>query len=48
MTIVEYLDSIKARLLTDPMVSGFHVIRERAALTDGYLRPADPGRWRSA
>ena len=38
MTIVEYLDSVKARLLTDPVVSGFHVIRERATLTDGHLR----------
>ncbi len=38
MTITEYLDSIKDRLLTDPVVSGFHVIRERSTLTDGHLR----------
>ncbi|MEE8392612.1 MAG: DUF6516 family protein [Anaerolineae bacterium] len=38
MTTTEYLDSIKERLLTDPVVSGFHVIRERSTLTDGRLR----------
>ena len=38
MTIDEYLDTVKGRLLTDPMLSGFRVIRERATLTDGHLR----------
>ena len=38
MTIVEYLDAIKERLLTEPLVSSFRVIRERATLTDGHLR----------
>ncbi|MEA3339368.1 MAG: hypothetical protein U9R15_05325 [Chloroflexota bacterium] len=38
MTILEYLDSIKGRLLTDLVVSSFRVSRERAMLTDGYLR----------
>ena len=38
MTIVEYLDAIKECLLTSPVVSSFHVIRERDTLTDGHLR----------
>ncbi len=38
MTIAKYLDSIKERLLTDPVVSSFHVIRERSTLADGHLR----------
>jgi hypothetical protein len=38
MTVVEYLDAIKERLTTDPVVSGFSVIRERVTLLDGYLR----------
>jgi hypothetical protein len=35
VTIVEYLDSIKERLLTESVVSSFHVTRERVTLTDG-------------
>jgi hypothetical protein len=38
VTIAEYLEAIKERLLTDPLVSGFRLVRERAALTDGHLR----------
>jgi hypothetical protein len=38
VTILEYLDSIKERLLADPVVSDFCVIRERATWTDGHLR----------
>jgi hypothetical protein len=38
VTIVEYLDAIKECLLTSPVVSSFHVIRERDTLTDGHLR----------
>ena len=38
MTIIEYLDTIKERLTTDPVVSGFSVIRERVTLVDGHLR----------
>jgi Family of unknown function (DUF6516) len=38
MTIEVYLDSIKARLVTDPIVTSFHVIRERSTLVDGHLR----------
>ncbi len=38
MTIAKYLDSVKERLLTDPQVLDFHIARERATSTDGYLR----------
>src|SRR5688572_33376267 len=38
MTIEAYLDSIKERFVTDPVVTSFHVIRERSTLIDGYLR----------
>jgi hypothetical protein len=38
MTIEAYLEAIKERLVTDPMVTSFHVIRERATLVDGHLR----------
>jgi hypothetical protein len=38
MTITEYLDSVKERLLTDENVSTFRITRERDTLTDGYMR----------
>ena len=38
MTIEAYLEAIKERLVTDPMINRFHVIRERSTLIDGYLR----------
>jgi len=38
MTIDTYLDAIKERLVTDPIVTNFHVIRERSTLVDGHLR----------
>ena len=38
MTPHDYLDTIKERLVTDELVSSFHVIRERATTTDGHLR----------
>jgi hypothetical protein len=38
MTIEAYLEAIKERLATDPMVTRFHVIRERSTLIDGHLR----------
>jgi hypothetical protein len=38
VTLVEYLDAIKERLLTDAIVSRFDVIRERHTATDGHLR----------
>ena len=38
MTIEAYLEAIQERLVTDPMVTRFHVMRERSTLIDGYLR----------
>ena|SRR5438309_334605 len=38
MTIETYLHAIKERFVTDPIVTSFHVIRERSTLVDGYLR----------
>ena len=38
MTINEYLDLIKERLVTDLGVSNFQVTRERSTLLDGYIR----------
>jgi len=38
LTIVEYLNSIKERVLTDAVVTSFRIVRERSALTDGHLR----------
>ena len=33
-----YLEAIKERFVTDPLVTQFHVIRERSTVMDGYLR----------
>ena len=38
MTTTEYLSAVKERLLTDPLVTHFRVLRERSTLTAGYLR----------
>ena len=38
MTIEAYLEAIKERLVTDPMVTSFQVIRERSTSVDGHLR----------
>ena len=38
MSVLEYLETIKARLLSDPIVAIFQVIRERGTTTDGYIR----------
>jgi hypothetical protein len=38
MTIETYLEAIQERLITDPMVASFQVIRERATVVDGHLR----------
>lgn len=38
MTPSEYLDSIKTRLLTDPLVLSVQVRRERVTEADGHLR----------
>jgi hypothetical protein len=38
MSIEEYLDSIKERLVTAPIVASFQIIRERTTSLDGHLR----------
>jgi hypothetical protein len=38
MTIDAYLDAIKERFITDPIITNFQVIRERSTLVDGHLR----------
>ena len=38
MTIDAYLEAMKERFVTDPLVAQFQVIRERSTLMDGYLR----------
>lgn len=38
MTILEYLDKIKERFLTDPFIIDWQLIRERSTLIDGHLR----------
>jgi hypothetical protein len=38
MTIEAYLNSIKERFVTDPIVTSFDVIRERSTWVDGHLR----------
>ena len=38
MTIDAYLEAMKERFVTDPLVTQFQVIRERLTLMDGYLR----------
>lgn len=38
MNPIEYLETIKERLLTDPQVYQFEIIRQRLTQADGYLR----------
>jgi hypothetical protein len=38
MTIADYLESLKERLLTDGNVATFDVIRERSTTVDGFIR----------
>lgn len=38
MNVREYLEAIKARLLADPIVARFQVLRERDTTTDGHIR----------
>ena len=38
MTIKVYLNTVKERCVTDPIVTRFQVIRERSTLVDGHLR----------
>ena len=37
-SIVDYFDAIKERLLNDPLIADFHVLRERVIETEGHLR----------
>jgi len=38
VTISDYLEAIKERLITDAAVVSFRIVRERATLMDGYIR----------
>ena len=38
MTVAQYLDAVKERLLTDRIVARFQLVRERLTLSDGHLR----------
>lgn len=38
MNPAEYLDLVKERLLSDPIVIGFQIRRERSTLVDAHLR----------
>jgi hypothetical protein len=38
MTIEAYLAAMKERFVGDPIVTYFHVIRERSTLVDGHIR----------
>lgn len=33
-----YLDAIKLRLIASPIIAEYHILKERATRTDGYLR----------
>ncbi len=48
MTIVEYIDTVKGHLLTNPLILHFRVIRERTALANAmHLDNATISRWES-
>ena len=38
MTIEAYVNAMKERFVTDPMITSFPVIRERSTWVDGHLR----------
>ena len=38
MNIAEYFVTVKERLLTEPSIVEFQITRERATVSDGYLR----------
>lgn len=38
MTALEYLETVKERLLTDELIAQFEIVRERITSLDGYLR----------
>ena len=37
-SILDYFDAIKERLLNDPLIADFHILRERIMETEGHLR----------
>ena len=41
MTIDAYVEAMKERFVTDPLVTQFHVIRERSTLMDGQQFPEE-------
>ncbi len=38
MTPAEYLESVKERLLSDPIIIAFQIVRERSTLADAHIR----------
>ena len=38
MTIAEYFNTVMSRLLIDPLIASFEIVRERYTLVDGHLR----------
>jgi hypothetical protein len=36
--VAAYVEAVKDRLLTEPSVVAFHIIRERITISDGHLR----------
>ncbi len=38
MSVSEYFESVKANLLTNPLVESFQIVRERIAANDGHIR----------
>lgn len=38
MSLYTYFDAIKERLLTEPLIADFCILRERVMLADGHLR----------
>jgi hypothetical protein len=38
MNCAKYTEAIQERLLTDPLILSFEILRERVTVSDGYLR----------
>jgi hypothetical protein len=38
VTVVEYLEAVKERLITEPVVISFEILRERKTVMDAHLR----------
>lgn len=36
--IAEYLDTIKLKLITSPIIAEYYIVKERTTATDGYIR----------